>query len=256
MTPPLVAETPSPVPRQMKLPESDEKARKARAQHEGTRTLAVNDTLVKRAITRIALATIGRIHQGYGKFPRPPHRGSNDGFRGGENCHTRAPKVHCAFVRNGKSYIVMEKMRGHPIPQVWKKLSPQSREKVLAQLKGMLDELRALSPPDPNKVQSCVGGSLTDCRIPHCQPRMGRWESIQDFHRWLRQEFDPSTSKEHSHPEEDWRELLNMVAKQDGHWPPVVFTHADLNPFNIIVDGDKITGIIDWEFSGWYPRNL
>jgi thiamine kinase-like enzyme len=45
-----------------------------------------------------------------------------------------------------------------------------------------------------------------------------------------------------------------MAAKQDGPWPTPVFTHGDLNPFNILVCRDKVVGIIDWEFSGWYPH--
>ncbi|KAF2222574.1 kinase-like domain-containing protein [Elsinoe ampelina] len=266
MTPPPDAGTPSPVPSQLNRPESDEKARGTRAQHEGSKSLAVNDTLVKRTLTRIALATIGRINQGYGVCVTvSPHliikRSSRVHLTEAATMAFVAaktsipvPKVYCAFVRNGKTYIVMEKMRGHPIPQVWNKLSSSSREKIFTQLKGMLDELRALPPPNPNAVQSCVGGSLTDCRITHCQPRMGPWTSIQEFHRWLRQNFDPTAIEQHSHTEEEWNDLLDMNAKHDGPWPPVVFTHADLNPFNIMVDGDKITGIIDWEFSGWYPH--
>ncbi|KAK3901076.1 hypothetical protein C8A05DRAFT_35258 [Staphylotrichum tortipilum] len=36
----------------------------------------------------------------------------------------------------------------------------------------------------------------------------------------------------------------------------VRYTHADLNPRNIVVDAKagKITGIVDWEFGGWYPE--
>lgn len=45
-----------------------------------------------------------------------------------------------------------------------------------------------------------------------------------------------------------------MMAKQDGLWPPPVLTHGDLNPFNILVRGAQIVGIVDWEFSGWYPH--
>lgn len=33
-----------------------------------------------------------------------------------------------------------------------------------------------------------------------------------------------------------------------------VFTHADIAPRNIMVDEQNvITGILDWEFAGWYP---
>ncbi|KAM4065193.1 phosphotransferase enzyme family protein [Hirsutella rhossiliensis] len=53
--------------------------------------------------------------------------------------------------------------------------------------------------------------------------------------------------------EQDWEDIKGMAAKQDGPWPPPVFTHGDLNPFNILVRGDQVVGIIDWEFAGWYP---
>ena len=32
-----------------------------------------------------------------------------------------------------------------------------------------------------------------------------------------------------------------------------VFTHGDLTPRNIMVDQGYITGVIDWEYSGWFP---
>lgn len=31
-----------------------------------------------------------------------------------------------------------------------------------------------------------------------------------------------------------------------------VFTHGDLNNLNITVEGNKSSGIVDWEISGWY----
>ena len=32
------------------------------------------------------------------------------------------------------------------------------------------------------------------------------------------------------------------------------FTHADLLPRNILVDGSVITGIVDWNTAGFYPE--
>lgn len=45
-----------------------------------------------------------------------------------------------------------------------------------------------------------------------------------------------------------------MALKQDGLWPPPVFTHADLNPCNILIHKHRVVGLIDWELSGWYPN--
>lgn len=34
----------------------------------------------------------------------------------------------------------------------------------------------------------------------------------------------------------------------------VMFTHGDLSQHNILVKDNKITGLIDWEYSGWFPE--
>lgn len=49
----------------------------------------------------------------------------------------------------------------------------------------------------------------------------------------------------------DADEICDMHRSKD--WE-LRFTHADLNYSNILVEGDKVTGIIDWGTSGWYPE--
>lgn len=34
----------------------------------------------------------------------------------------------------------------------------------------------------------------------------------------------------------------------------IVMTHGDFSPRNIIVQGSKVVGIVDWEMSGYYPE--
>lgn len=148
----------------------------------------------------------------------------------------------------------MERVRGEDLPRAWKRLSEAARHKVLTQLKDMFHELRTLVAPLGTGVESCTGGSLYDSRMKRGPP-FGPFRSIQDFHFWLREELRPSEfpsrTKDH-----EWEDIEKMVAMQvqDGLWPPPVFTHADLNPFNILVRDDKVVAIIDWEFAGWYPN--
>jgi thiamine kinase-like enzyme len=157
----------------------------------------------------------------------------------------------------------MERIQGETLAHAWDRLFKEnSLQKVLLQLKQMIQELRALQPPPGTGVENCVGGSMIDCRLPHGTPRFGPFKTIQEFHRWLRDGF-PGPKRSDELPEEEkvgkplteqeFSALESMVAKQEGSWPPPVFTHCDLNPFNIIVRGDQIVSIIDWEFSGWYP---
>lgn len=110
-----------------------------------------------------------------------------------------------------------------------------------------------MKPLPGTGVESCVGGSLYDSRIPYGLPRFGPFQTIQEFHFWLRRDLKPEDLKNRE-KDQDWHDAQDMMSKQDGPWPPPCFIHGDINPFNILVRGGKVVGIIDWEFSGWYPH--
>lgn len=161
-----------------------------------------------------------------------------------ENTSIPIPKVYCSFVYKNRAYIVMERVQGYELPTAWKKLSKESHQKIFDQLKHMLQELRSLKPLLGTGVESCVGGSLRDSRIPRSCPRFGPFKTIQEFHCWLREGFQPS-QVEGRENDSNWQDIRNMATAQDNLWPPPVFTHADLSPFNILVRGDQIVGLID-----------
>ncbi|TVY41289.1 hypothetical protein LSUB1_G002224 [Lachnellula subtilissima] len=118
------------------------------------------------------------------------------------------PHVYSSFVHRNRAYIVMERISGEPFTKAWKTLSDVDRESIFAQLQRMILELRTLVPPPGTGVESCVGGSLRDSRIPHARPRFGPFKTIQDFHFWLRDGLQPK-----EHPEvknvhmtdQDWK---------------------------------------------------
>ncbi|TKA22544.1 hypothetical protein B0A50_08085 [Salinomyces thailandicus] len=235
--------------------------------NEGTESLAINNTRTNRLLTRLALATLGRFHKSDGvctpisknkiiKTDTRVHLTEAATMRFvAENTTIPVPKVHCAFVHKGRAFIVMERIQGQELAVAFKKLPKTDHHKVYAQLRSMLDELRALKPSEATGVESCVGGSVFEHRLPRCPPRFGPFATIQAFHLWLRDDFQPSDEVEqHTRTDSDWRDIEKMAAMQDGLWPPPVFTHGDLNPFNILVRGDKVVAIIDWELAGWYPN--
>lgn len=162
------------------------------------------------------------------------------------------PKIYCSFLHKKRAYLVMERIQGEELASAWKKLSDESLGKNFLQLKGMVQELRALEPPPGTGVGSCVGSSLYDSRLPHGTPRFGPFTTIQEFHRWLRGDLQ-ATQIGDDVSNQDANDIKTMIAKQEGQWPPSVFTHCDLNLFNILISGYKVVGIIDWESSGWYP---
>ncbi|KAF4947165.1 hypothetical protein FGADI_10621 [Fusarium gaditjirri] len=233
-------------------------------QHEGTSSLAINNTFTHRLMTLVALKTSARFYKHDG--PCIPISKSLIVKKGpfvhlteaatmqfvAANTSIPVPKVHCSFVHKNRAYIVMQRIRGASLADAWKTLSDDDLSKIFAQLRRMFQELRTLVPPEGVGVQSCLGGSLRDSRIPRSRPRFGPFRTIQDFHRWLREDLEPDNHLDRVE-DQDWKEIKEMVIKQDGPWPQPVFTHGDLNPFNILVRGYQVVGIIDWEFAGWYP---
>ncbi|KAI0101682.1 kinase-like domain-containing protein [Nemania sp. FL0031] len=234
-------------------------------QHDGTEHLAINNKFIRRFLTVLALHTTAKFHsQGYGlctaiskniivKSGYGIHLTEAVTMRYiAENTNIPVPKVYCSFVHKNTAYIVMEKIQGKPLPVAWKDMPDDALEPILAQLKGFVQELRGLAPPPDTGVENCFGGSLYDSRIPRGNPRFGPFKTIQEFHFWLRHDFKLENYRGPA-GDEDWHAAADMIRLQDGPWPPPKFTHGDLNPFNIIIRDGKIAGIIDWEFSGWYP---
>lgn len=156
------------------------------------------------------------------------------------------------FLHNGRVYIVMERIQGDCISKAWDTRSEESKDKLLGQLKLMIEELRTLQPPSSG-VECCTGSSLFDSRMPRPDRRFGPFKTIQEFHLWLRGNLQPlEVERPEQATPEDWKDVKEMANKQDGPWPEPVFTHGDLNPSSILVRDDEIVGIVDWEFSGWY----
>ena len=234
------------------------------ARHHGTEHLAVNNTFLRRLLTRTALRTTAKFYSEHGLcVPISKHRIVKTGHRVhltegatmeylARNTAIPVPKVHCSFLHKNRAYIVMERIHGDELAKAWKSLSEESLESVFVQLRGMVQELRSLEPSQGTGVESCVGGSLYDSRIACKNPRFGPFKTIQEFHFWLRRDLKPEDLKERE-KDQDWYDVLEMMNLQDGPWSDLSFSHCDLSPTNILIREGKVVGIIDWEFSGWYP---
>lgn len=153
------------------------------------------------------------------------------------------PKVYCAFTRHGWTYILMERIDGEMVARHWVNRGTESKAKILSQIRKFIQEMRSLPPPSM-KVTNVDGGPLSDGRIPGPE-RFGPFTNIEDFHKHLRQGI---MSQPKLPPEVT--ELINF---HDKACDPPVFTHGDLSSLNILVRGDKVVGIIDWETAGWLP---
>lgn len=162
------------------------------------------------------------------------------------NTSIPVPKVYCAFERKGNTYIVMSRLAGSPIGKNWSQRSDQSKARLLEQLRCYIQEMRALEPPRSGAVEGVNGSKLYDVRIPGGVRGFGPFDTVQDFHSFL-------TSGVTTSPDQfpDVNRLILMY--ENSHYT-TCFTHGDLSSANILVNGDKVVGIVDWDTCGWYPE--
>lgn len=142
----------------------------------------------------------------------------------------------------------MERIHGEMVYLQWSTRTEESKARILAQLREMVDEMRTPPPPKDGRIANVDGGSLYDSRPPGNLGSLGRFgpfNTVQDFHRYLRRNVD-------AHPNNP-AEVNELISRHEGMSPLLRFTHGDLSSFNILVRGDAVVGIIDWETAGWYP---
>ncbi|KAB8203290.1 hypothetical protein BDV34DRAFT_227549 [Aspergillus parasiticus] len=115
----------------------------------------------------------------------------------------------------------------------------RTREQLSKDLKSFLSQLRCI----PNQTSYCFGnshgGPLNDHRFP--SGTGGPFHRISEFntllvHSYVRKETKDKIAAVHAHPYRS------------------VFTHADLHPSNILIDRGRLSGIVDWECAGFYPK--
>ncbi|KAG6094053.1 hypothetical protein E4U31_004632 [Claviceps sp. LM219 group G6] len=129
----------------------------------------------------------------------------------------RVPEIYFAGKINGRQVLVQERLPGVGLSVAWAYLSQDQKESFKQQARTILRELHAVKPTDGRRTRSYV---VQD-------------PNILSNGRILAQEG----------------EILFSDANTD---PDMSFMHNDLNTSNIIVDNDKITGLVDWEMAGFF----
>ncbi|OBT57357.1 hypothetical protein VE04_02766 [Pseudogymnoascus sp. 24MN13] len=120
-------------------------------------------------------------------------------------------------------------------------MTPDQKHDIALQLRAIVDKMRSI-PSDDNTFCSCSGGMVRDLRTYNIftgGPFLDE-ESFNDFVM----DIPKSTPKA---IQDGLRARLRCNNR-------VVLTHGDLPPRNIMLQENKITGLIDWEVAGWFPE--
>jgi len=150
-----------------------------------------------------------------------------------------APSLKGVHPLGGGKCLVMSKIRGVALDSVWEELDSESRKAVVESLAVHVRRYRALGGGGP---RSADGGECIDARR-HAR-RGGPFENEDQFNDFL------SSGEAHTRA----RPLIKLLRTLMRNDHRLVFTHSDLSPRNIMIEGLEVSGVLDWEFAGWYPE--
>ena len=150
------------------------------------------------------------------------------------------PRLWFSFRWKQYTYLFMTRIPGTTLQDAWETLPEEFQKSILLQLSTYLAQLRALRSPYGPRVCSAAGGSFTDYRVTKSRGPFSNQEAFNDAVRYTlpldRTDLVSAT----------------LIASHSIH-RSIVFTHGDLTPRNIMIQGSHITAIIDWGCAGWFP---
>lgn len=142
-----------------------------------------------------------------------------------------------------KSYLLTTRVSGIHLGMCIYTLSDDEETTLVCDLQRSLAELRAIPKvvAPEYAITNALGKACYDCRI------IAGLNSNSDGEDFV----GPFVT------EEEFNDTLRVgalphVSHRSGH--QIVFTHRDLNMRNILMRNGRLSGIVDWENSGWYPE--
>ncbi|KAJ9192301.1 hypothetical protein DTO164E3_8440 [Paecilomyces variotii] len=163
------------------------------------------------------------------------------------------PKVLNAYMIEDIGFILMERVPGIPLEECWDRLSIAARKSIVQQLKDYVQQWRRI---EGTFFGSVDGGPCEDVIFKHpwgTKPyRYGPFQTRKEFNAGVVLALQRSRPNDRLIGKRDCILADRILASgENGQDERKIFTHGDLHPTNIIIDDDKITGIIDWGASGY-----
>lgn len=158
-----------------------------------------------------------------------------------------APQAH-GLIQLGLFWLLFTSfVPGIDLEKAWPRLDETGKKHVSAQLDSLLNELRSLPKP---RDQPLGGVQMEGCKDARRGVRVSKSPITNPLEF---QDFIFSGSRSASPV---YRQLLRDLAPASSR---CVFTHGDIRPANIMVGKENdgtwtVSGIIDWEASGFYPE--
>lgn len=150
------------------------------------------------------------------------------------------PALHAVSATQTHTEIVMDFVDGECLEEAWKTMDEAQKRSVAEQLRDIVSTMR-LAPFNQQSIGT-IDGPVRDVRqiSDYTGGPFDSERELNDFVLDLLPGTPPAV-----------RQTLTESLRTDHS---IVFTHGDLSPRNIIVQRDRIQGLLDWELAGWYPE--
>ena len=159
------------------------------------------------------------------------------------------PRVRRVVKEQYTILIAMDYIPGRQLSEVWPSLSLLAKLRIAITLRSYVRQLRSIRHPrsavpgplatnEPRVCESPIFGQVQSTRGPFTSYR----ELSAFFNDRLRRSLEPNLTH---HPTD--------MGKFDDS-APLVLTHQDLNMRNLMVGDDGRLWLVDWAWSGFYPR--
>lgn len=144
--------------------------------------------------------------------------------------------------------VVSERVSGVSLETVWQDMSQAEQTDIKSQLRDQLALMRQCTLPHIGRPERKPMRNMFSRLELLCHEG---WSNEEKFEKWLleRVGYGLGTSVARWRCRRGIKEWHSK--KKETRF---VLTHGDLSPRNIMIDGGKITGIVDWDNAGFYPE--
>ena len=158
------------------------------------------------------------------------------------------PRVLDSIVVGGQTYTLMTRISGELLIDKFEDLSDAQLDTIIQDVFAVLRSLWTLRQPtqDSGKVMLSASGHGLPSPAQMFDDLEGPYDSILECYFHMACHLVDS--------EAELRQLY-PAASEALLTDAIVYVHADLRSHNILVKDGRLSGIIDWENSGWLPRH-
>ncbi|PPQ72166.1 hypothetical protein CVT26_006885 [Gymnopilus dilepis] len=164
-----------------------------------------------------------------------------------ENMKIPVPRILDVVYEGKDLFVLMSRLPGVPADEAAVHFDESDWSALETDLGNWIGQLRSLAP-NTDVVGSFLQTSNLQRRI-EMRRNVGPWANISAFQRYL---VTLCPEDEGSDAYREFRRVAPEKIFNKNH--RLCFTHGDLALHNLLVENGRLSGLVDFECSGWFPE--